>query len=633
MDCACLVPSEMPVVSDHRGWGASDWTDDYNPPRRLETDILLTLKLSDVTISLPLSRQTRSRYSSSLPCGGWPRLIAQTYNSHPVGAFAGNFDKPINCNIRCGNTTLTYREFVNFRHHPVNRCHRYSVNIEKYKELETIDKIKSLVIADDAIEKMNLSGPATLKGLDEFDKLIYTCMTNRCIFPCLCYICNIETPRKCEHKILHPGFFDPKKHFFTVRNADTYDINLNDEHLTSSNRFCKNRKCRWCVADKENERSYKQRSCKERDKFSCGCPDCPNCKSVDILKYAGTDKFCEVCRENLLDHESYHFAYHFLCLFCRSSLEKFQEFTSEQEYWDYFEESRFQETISCCYCNRLFFDQINRKRHIQIVHKENPDYLFPCSDCQKVFGSKQALGYHNKTFHEQVDNQIACGICEKTFRVEQNLDDHMRQVHRNVRYECNFCSATFKRQSNLNNHYKVQHDTLINEIFLSDQPAIFETFKCDLCETVTREKRTLAHHMRYVHQKEHQFMFQCDFCDFENVHKKTLKRHINAVHKEKTFKCRKCSFRTIDKLQLTNHEQCDHLECDKCEFKTILMIAMSHHKKKHQKEETFHCSFCGFKNSKKKTLNRHMATVHKDECKFRSIGKSQNTSTKVIINQ
>ena len=395
----------MPVVSDHRGWGPGDWTEEYNPPHKLETDILLTLKLSDVTIKLPLSRQTRSRYSSSLPTGEWPRLIAKTYNSHPVGAFAGNFDKPINCNIRCGNTTLTYQEFVSFQHRPVNSCHRYSVDMVKYEGLETIEKIKSLVIADGIIDEMNLAGPATLKGPDEFDKIVYTCRKNGCVFPCLCCICNLETPRQCDHRILHPGFFDPKKHLFTVRNADTYDINLNTDQLTFSNRFCKNRKCVWCVTDKENARKYQQRSCLERDKHSCGCPDCPFCKSVDVLKYAGSDQCCEICKENLLDHESYHFTYHFLCLFCRNSLEKFQEFTSEQEYWDNFEETRFQETISCCYCNRLFFDQYKKKRHIEIVHKENPNYIFPCSDCQKVFGSKQALGYHKKPSMSRLTNK------------------------------------------------------------------------------------------------------------------------------------------------------------------------------------------------------------------------------------
>ena len=37
----------MPVVSDHRGWGPGDWTEEYNPPHKLETDILLTLKFSN----------------------------------------------------------------------------------------------------------------------------------------------------------------------------------------------------------------------------------------------------------------------------------------------------------------------------------------------------------------------------------------------------------------------------------------------------------------------------------------------------------------------------------------------------------------------------------------------------------
>ena len=72
-----------------------------------------------------------------------------------------------------------------------------------------------------------------------------------------------------------------------------------------------------------------------------------------------------------------------------------------------------------------------KDRHIEIVHKENPDYLFKCneSECGRAFGSKQALNYHIESFHEQKDLNIPCQICEKFFKLNHNLDEHMRVVY------------------------------------------------------------------------------------------------------------------------------------------------------------------------------------------------------------
>ena len=130
----------MPVVVDHSGYFGNE---DYNPPKKLESDLLLSLELPYVTIKMPRSRITRSRYSSSPPKSSWPKLIAQTYNENAVGSFAGNFDKPLNTNIRCGNTVLSFREFCEFQHDPETECHPYKVNIDQYFELDDVSKIKS----------------------------------------------------------------------------------------------------------------------------------------------------------------------------------------------------------------------------------------------------------------------------------------------------------------------------------------------------------------------------------------------------------------------------------------------------------------------------------------------------------
>ena len=615
----------MPIIVDHSGVN-SVHSDNYNPREKLPSDLQLSLELSHVKLKMPHSRITRSRYSSSPPRKSWPKLIAKTYNENAVGAFSGNFDKPVTSNIRCGNTVLTFCEFVEFRHEPENECHRYRVNINEYHKVDDISKIKSLEIADDEDDELAIVGPATIKGStkEELDIIIYTCVKHKCIVPCPCYLCNDDDADECEHIILHPGFFDPKVHLFTVRNADSYDINWNEDDLTSGNRFCTNRNCRGCVLTHcPPQRSFNYRfSCKKKN-MTCSCVDCPYCKSLDVLKYAGTEKACKSCCMKLLHHESYHLVYHYMCLFCVESLTKFNDILGEEEYWDELDETRFEESISCKFCNRLFFDKQKKERRIEIVHNQNSDFLFSCSDCSKAFGSKQALEYHMDRIHEEVNLDIPCDICEKTFRMEQNLDVHMRDVHKEVMYDCHLCFSEFKRQSNLNHHYEVVHELRINNLYLHSNPEIFEYFECEMCDHKTREKRTLMHHIKVVHNKDEQPVLFCDLCNFSTIEMKTLNRHKKTIHKavDQHYDCNQCSYKTSRKDNLATHVKNVHskkkqsvLLCDMCDFEAIQRKTLNHHIKivhKKEKQNVLSCDLCSFETIQMKTLNRHKKTVHK----------------------
>ena len=610
----------MPVLVDHSRYA----NDDFNPPKKLDTDLTLTLELSNIIIKMPFSRRTRSRYSSSPPKNWWPKLIAKMYNENPVGPFAGNFDKPLSSNIRCGNSILTFKEFTEFRHEPEDDCHQYVIDQDLYFKLDDVSKIKSLTPSDKTFGDLILCGPASVKGHgNDLDIIVYTCVKNKCIFPCPCYLCVDHNPDECDHIILHPGFFDPKAHLYTVRNADSYDINWNEEHLTDGNKYCTNRKCCGCVAPhRQPTRGFEYRlSCLVKDKLFCLCTDCPYCKSLDVLKYAGTEQACASCRMKLVHHESYHLVYHYMCIFCRESLHKFKNIMSEKEYWDELEETRYEETISCQYCSRMFFDKQKKDRHIEIVHKENPDYLFKCneSECGRAFGSKQALNYHIERFHEQKDLNIPCQICEKTFKLNHNLDEHMRAVHSDVKFNCELCMAEFKRQSNLNHHYEVIHDTHINKLYLYDNPGTVECFQCSICQNTFREKRTLNHHVKIVHGKDDQPVLCCDLCDFTTIEAKTLNRHIRSAHEENyKYVCDKCDFKTKRKDTLKTHTANIHdkvpfLCCNSCDFTTIGAKTLNRHMRTtHEDNSKYACNQCDFKTKRKDTLQNHLKTIHEE---------------------
>ena len=630
----------MPVVVDHSRYN----NDDYRPPNRMESDLFLSLELPHVTIQMPHSRITRSRYESSPPNKPWPKLIAETYNKNSVGSFAGNFDKPLTSNIRCGNTILTFKEFVEYRHSTKYDCEHFEVDMEEYNTLDDVNKIKSLRVSDKGYENLKISGPSSIRGKSgELDKIVYTCTKHNCVLPCVCYLCNDENPDECAHTILHPGFFDPKTHLFTVRNADSFDMNWNEDHLTYGNTYCTNRKCRGCVVRHcPPERRFNYRlSCIDKDKMFCLCVDCPYCKSLDVLKYAGTEKSCSSCQMKLLHHESYHLVYHYMCIFCRESLLKFKNITSEKEYWENFDEMRFEETISCQYCFRMFFDKQKKERHIEIVHKKNPDYLFGCEACERSFGSKQALNYHIESFHGKVNLEIPCTICEKSFKMDHNLDEHMRAVHSDLTFNCELCLSEFKRQSNLNHHYKIKHDTYINKLFLNNDPSIVEFFECEFCKKKYREKRTLVHHIKIVHNKEEQPVLACNECKFTTIEMKTLNHHKKTIHTPEQlerYNCELCSFTTTQKKTLNRHIQSlhrnDRYECDHCDFVTRRKDTLDVHKKKaHAKSiELFYCDDCDFVSKFKKNLTKHRKKFHTakesrkdfkcDECEFRTIEKA-----------
>ena len=668
----------MPILLDHSAAYLSkvDREKMVSNERR-DTDLLLSSFVSDIEVKLPFSRRPREIYKTPLPKQSWPRKIAKTYQANQVGSFIGNFDKSISSKIRAGNSVMTYEEYVHFRHKPDDACRNYIVNLQEYRKLETIHKLKSLELEDDAYENLTIFGPATLIDSDQNkEKILYTCAKYRCIFPCLCLLCTLEEDEipVCEHRsILHPGFFDPEKNLFSVRNADSYNINFNEEYLTFGNQFCTNRTCSGCVS------RYPLGSC---GPSGCTCPDCPNCKSLDVYKYPGTDKQCSVCQNELLDHEAYHFAYHYSCRFCQESMGKFRYALTEQEYWDELKTRRDEELRSCRYCYKILYDRKTMERHISIVH--DCDKLFSCAECNGAFGSKQALSYHDKVKHQKLDLELPCSICDKTFKFDEKLNAHMREVHRSFKVNCHICESSFKRQSALNHHYKLAHGMLINELYLENSSEIMEVFNCPSCDMVTREKRTLNHHIKFVHNKKDQEILECDQCEFRTIEKKSLNRHKKSHDKDNItlFSCDQCDYSTLEKSRLKNHKkihdgikpfQCDQCDfsytekkslnrhkkihekdqtnlfsCDHCNYSTSEKFRLNNHKKTHNKEKNkpFHCNQCDFNTAEKRTLNRHkkihekdestehkmhdnMKTIHKkvyyfcDQCEFKTIEEKQ----------
>ena len=131
--------------------------------------------------------------------------------------------------------------------------------------------------------------------------LIYTCLKSKCIFPCLCQICVLDKDQCVNHNIIHPGYFEIEKDFFTVRNGDSFNITVNDW-----------KKC-----------------------------------SSKVYKYAGIPRVCLECTDDVFHHQAFHFVYHSSCKLCRASRYRFNGVKTEEHYKRRLEILDTQEELSC----------------------------------------------------------------------------------------------------------------------------------------------------------------------------------------------------------------------------------------------------------------------------------------------
>jgi hypothetical protein len=114
----------------------------YNDPQ-MEIDLKLsngiTIDEEKINLRFASSRKIRNRYFTNRwrPTDkSWNKAVADEYQNNQIGSLQGNFDKPIgDKDLRCGNTLISFSDYVNFRHEPVSACKIFYVNRTKYRHL------------------------------------------------------------------------------------------------------------------------------------------------------------------------------------------------------------------------------------------------------------------------------------------------------------------------------------------------------------------------------------------------------------------------------------------------------------------------------------------------------------------
>ena len=479
-----------------------------------------------IIFRLPKSRTTRKRFSTERwksEDRSWNRIVAEEYQNNQIGSHQGNFDRPISDKkYRCGNTLLTFSEFVTYRHEPVDTCMVFDINREKYEQIQNKDKINAYKITtSNNIEKY--AGPA---ALIDTQQIVYSCVKGSCEFPCLCKACVLNDKECQEHIILHPNIFDPVKHFFIVRNADDQNINYNEGKITYSNSL-----------DKGYEMIY------------------------DVYKYAGILKSCDQCTNDMFHHQAFHFVYHDNCKFCRASKHRFEGIRTHIQFLNRFEEKRYKEEMSCHICYKIFSSVQSRDVHVKSFHEKEAENQFGCELCDKIFSSRAAIRYHVEKIHGE-RKDLKCGHCEKVFALKQNLDVHIRSVHKYRRVKCEVCEESFTRQSNLTSHYRYVHDVVDNYLIMDDGIEV-QFFECENCQFESRYEKNLRKHIKTVHNEDPEF--RCPECDYVCNRMDNLYRHLKLKHEDtsNTIKCNECEYTTKLKYNLDRHMDRVHNQSNK----------------------------------------------------------------------
>jgi len=81
--------------------------------------------------------------------------------------------------------------------------------------------------------------------------------------------------------------------------------------------------------------------------------------------------------------------------------------------------------------NGGMFNQDNFTNHQSKKRKFLPDQNFPCTECNKIFRSEDALKDHlDSNIHKNKGNEFSCSQCKKTFHSQESLMDHVKNPNK-----------------------------------------------------------------------------------------------------------------------------------------------------------------------------------------------------------
>ena len=269
------------------------------------------------------------------------------------------------------------------------------------------------------------------------------------------------------------------------------------------------------------------------------------------------------------------------------------------------EKKRKKTILRCSFCQILFKQKYEIKKHDQENHIFEDKFLCPANNCGYMYVTKYGLMHHFYLKHtdsaiergfvcpcSSCQRQVwnvrrtvwKCEVCSKKLNTIDRWNHHKLIHEREKDLECEICKKTFRKHIGLKYHRASVHK-------------IGEEMKCRECDKVFYNRYGLSDHMRRMHQNK---KYICEFCDHRTSDKYKLDRHIAHMHTEDAIRneiCEECGCQFFAKEDLKRHIERVHMKvrnhkCDFCQKSFFSIYTRDYHMKIHTGQKDYKCRYC-----------------------------------------
>ncbi|XP_068112701.1 zinc finger protein 84-like [Hyperolius riggenbachi] len=231
---------------------------------------------------------------------------------------------------------------------------------------------------------------------------------------------------------------------------------------------------------------------------------------------------------------------------------------------------------------------------------------FPCSECRKLFISKESLIKHQRSHPGQ--QLVSCVEGRESLTLEKDFSRHQSIPIIERLFSCSECGKCFVEKADLTKHRKSHTGSrpfpcLEYGKYFAGKGSLFQhqlthtgepPFSCSECGKWFFQTEQLFKHQKAHTNKQPFSCLECGKCFTE---KGSLLRHQRSHTGERPFSCSECGKGFIQKGDLVRHQRIHTGErpypcadCGKCFTQKGDLVK---HKRVHTGERPFSCSECG----------------------------------------
>ena len=172
--------------------------------------------------------------------------------------------------------------------------------------------------------------------------------------------------------------------------------------------------------------------------------------------------------------------------------------------------------------------------------------------------------------------------------------------HNGMTFDCEICKEKFISRRSLARHIKIVHEEL--------------RYECQECDEVFKDRARVRKHVKAVHKG---VKFECDICDKKFSYEDSVSTHKNNVH----FKAKSFGPKTLTETIFSKMVECKTgWQCMPCGYKSkskdkkaSKVLLKAHIESEHMKI-IYTCEMCGLTYRSRDSYKRHSQTT---ACNFK----------------